>query len=179
MNKPQTEISKLISYWLRHNPKDADIVLDVYGWANIDDILEALRTRDIQLSKTDLIELSQRFAKVRWKIDLESNKIKSTHGHSIQVLQEIAPKTPPKILYHGTGIKNMDSIAKDGLKSMQRQYVHLAETIAMATEIGSRHGKPVIIKIDTTRLLNEGWHFYKTEEDVWLTKNIPAKYLDF
>jgi len=175
----QTEISKLISYWLRHNPKDANIVLDAYGWANIEDVLMALRVENIELTKADLIELSQRFDKVRWKIDVEANKIKSTHGHSIKVIQEVAPQTPPKILYHGTGIKNMGSIAKDGLKSMQRQYVHLAETIIMARDIGSRHGKPVIIEIDTTRLLNAGWHFYKTEEDVWLTKNIPAKYLDF
>ena len=42
----------------------------------------------------------------------------------------------------------------EGLKSMKRQYVHLTDDVDLATEVGSRHGVPVIIAIrysSTTR----------------------------
>ncbi len=179
MSKTQTKISKLISYWLRHKPEDGNIKLDEFGWAKMEDILIALKVNNIETSKSDIIDLSQSFDKVRWKIDEVNNRIKSTHGHSVPIAQEVESQTPPKILYHGTGIKNIESISKDGLKSMQRQYVHLSETIKMAREVGSRHGKAIIIEIETKKLIDEGWNFYKTEQDVWLTSEIPAKYLDF
>ncbi len=178
MSKTQTKISKLISYWLRHKPQDAKIQLDEFGWANIEAILEALKTNQIECNKDDLITLSNSFDKVRWKIDKVANKIKATHGHSISILQEEEPQTPPEILYHGTATRFIESIMDKGLISKQRQYVHLSETIDMAKEVAQRHGKPVIIEIETKALIEHGWKFYKTEQDVWLTSEIPFKSLD-
>ncbi len=178
MNKTQTQISKLISYWLRHKPEDGNIVLDEFGWGSIEDILAALKANNIESTQRDLIELSNSFDKVRWKIDEVNNKIKATHGHSIPILQELEPQTPPEILYHGTATKFLESILGSGLKSKQRQYVHLSETMAMAKEVGARHGKPFIIEVDTKKLIKEGWKFYKTEQNVWLTSEIPPQYLD-
>ncbi len=175
--KQNTQISKLISYWLRHKPEEGNIILDEFGWTNIDEILTALKSNNPEFNKADLIALNNSFDKVRWKIDEESNRIKATHGHSIPILQEVEPQTPPPTLYHGTATKFLENIIKDGLKSKSRQYVHLSETFDMAKEVGRRHGKPFIIEIDTKRLVEEGWKFYKTEENVWLTSEIPAQYL--
>ncbi|WP_456441638.1 RNA 2'-phosphotransferase [Psychroserpens sp.] len=177
MNK--TKVSKLISYWLRHNPEDINISLDEYGWANINDILGALNQRKIEFTRDELIELNNSFDKVRWKVDLSTNKIKATHGHSISISQELLPQTPPEILYHGTASKYLESIIANGLSSKNRQYVHLSEDILMATEVGKRHGKPIIIEIDTLKMVKQGFNFYKTEQGVWLTDNILTKYLDF
>ncbi len=179
MRKTLNKISKLISYWLRHKPEEGNLTLDDFGWATIEDILVALKENGTEFNKSDLIELSNSFDKVRWKIDKTNNKIKATHGHSISILQELEPKTPPEILYHGTATKFLESIIVQGLKSKQRQYVHLSETIDMAKEIGARHGTPFIIEIETKKLVDNGWDFYKTEQDVWLTSEIPVKYLSF
>ncbi|GAA4275963.1 RNA 2'-phosphotransferase [Aquimarina mytili] len=179
MNKTQTQIRKLISYWLRHKPEDENIILDEFGWANIKDILAALKANNIQSTQNDLIELSNSFNKIRWKIDELNHKIKATHGHSICILQELESQTPPEVLYHGTATKFLESIMANGLKSKQRQYVHLSEAIDMAKDVGSRHGKPFIIEINTKKLIEEGWKFYKTEQNVWLTSEIPTEYLDF
>ncbi|SHJ47129.1 RNA 2'-phosphotransferase [Aquimarina spongiae] len=177
-NTPKLDIENLINYWLRHNPDDGGIVLDEYGWVKIEDLLLALAKRDIHLEKEDLIEMNANFDPVKWKIDLTQNTIKSSHGHSISILHEDATFVP-STLYHGTGAQYIDSIKKEGLKSMKRQYVHLTDDVDLATEVGSRHGVPVIIKIDTEQLLDKGWKFYKTEKDVWLTRDIPSDYLEF
>lgn len=179
MNENQQKISKLISYWLRHQPEDGALTLDQFGWAKISSILKALQLKNIDLTEKQLIALNNSFDKVRWKIDGVQKKIKATHGHSIFIEQELSATLPDQMLFHGTASKNIIGIINNGLVSGQRQAVHLSDTIAMATQVGKRHGKPFLIAIDTTALCKNGWEFYKTEQNVWLTKDIPSKYLQF
>ncbi len=179
MANNQEKTSKLISFWLRHKPEDANLEIDKFGWTNIEDILKALKEKSIDFSTNELIELNNSFDKVRWKLDLKNRKIKATHGHSINICQELKPELPNEVLYHGTASKNLRGIIENGLKSGQRQYVHLSDNIEIATEIGKRHGKSFIIEIDTKELLKDGWKFYKTEQNVWLTSDIPIQYLNF
>ena len=62
---------------------------------------------------------------------------------------------------------------------MARQFVHLSENIEMARTVAKRHGKPFIIEIETEELIKNGWTFYKTSDNVWLTTKIPTNYLSF
>ncbi|WP_405377393.1 RNA 2'-phosphotransferase [Nonlabens sp. Asnod3-A02] len=179
MSENQEKISKLISYWLRHKPEDGNIQVDRFGWAEIQSVIKALNSNNIDFNENQLIELNNSFDKIRWKIDLEKLRIKATHGHSISIEQEVSSEIPNKILFHGTASKNLRGIIKNGLISGQRQYVHLSEDIEMANEVGKRHGKPFLIEINTTKLIENGWEFFKTQQNVWLTKDIPSKYLEF
>lgn len=178
MSKNKEKISKLISYWLRHKPEEGNIRLDQFGWAEINDVINALNSNSFDFTTNQLVELNDSFDKVRWKIDLNKQKIKATHGHSISIEQELSSKTPNEILFHGTASENLEGIIKSGLISKQRQYLHLSENIEMAREVGQRHGNPFIIEIETKKLIENGWEFFKTEESVWLTSNIPLKYLN-
>ncbi|WP_339850357.1 RNA 2'-phosphotransferase [uncultured Dokdonia sp.] len=179
MSENQEKISKLISYWLRHKPEDGNIQLDQFGWAEMKSVITALNSKRFELTENQLIELNDSFDKVRWEIDSEKKRIKATHGHSISIEQELNSELPNKILFHGTASKNIAGIIKNGLLSGQRQYVHLSEDIEMASKVGKRHGKPFLIEINTTELIENGWEFFKTQQNVWLTKNIPSKYLEF
>ena len=62
---------------------------------------------------------------------------------------------------------------------MRRQFVHLSETVETALSVGSRHGKPILIEMETEPLTNGGWKFYQTSDNVWLTSAIPVEYLAF
>lgn len=86
---------------------------------------------------------------------------------------------PPDELYHGTSVKSVLEIAEKGLLPMNRHFVHLSETFETALSVGKRHGKPIIIEINTGPLVKDGWRFYKTSDNVWLTLHIPDKYLKF
>lgn len=179
MESSPKRISKLISYWLRHNPQDAALTVDEFGWASVDQLLKALHSRNLAISLPDLLQLTNSFDKVRWEIDEAGGKIRATHGHSFPVLLEDRVKTPPEILYHGTAAKNIAQITEQGLMPMSRQFVHLSETIETALSVGTRHGKPILVEVKTGRLAAEGWKFYQTSENVWLTSAIPAEYLVF
>jgi putative RNA 2'-phosphotransferase len=179
MEAASKRTSKLISYWLRHHPEDAGLTIDDFGWTSTDQLINALHSRNFTVDLPELLRLTNSFDKVRWEIDEAGGRIRATHGHSFPVLLEDKVKMPPEILYHGTAVKNIPAITEQGLRPMSRQFVHLSETIKTALNVGSRHGKPTLIEVKAGRLANEGWKFYQTSDNVWLTSAIPAEYLAF
>ena len=68
---------------------------------------------------------------------------------------------------------NVDElIPKSGL------YVHLSKDIETAKIVGARHGKPLFYLVDAMTMNKDGYEFFLSANGVWLTKNVPAKYLN-
>ena len=84
---------------------------------------------------------------------------------------------PPKILYHGTGEKSVQSILDTGLQKQSRQQVHLSADIETAVKVGQRHGKPFVFKVLAEQMFNDNFEFFVSDNDIWLTDNVPTKYL--
>ena len=74
-------------------------------------------------------------------------------------------------------MKNIQGILTEGLKKMNREYVHLSANPNDALKIGFRHGKSILIELRTEQLIAHKYKFYNTENDIWLTDDIPSKYL--
>ena len=89
---------------------------------------------------------------------------------------ELKEATPPDILYHGTATKFLESIYKKGLLPGTRLYVHLSSDEETAINVGSRHGKPYVIKIDCHKMLADGYKFFLSNNGVWLTEKVLPKY---
>jgi len=166
-------ISKYLSFILRHKPEAINLKLDEKGWADIDEII--LKTKKFSLNRKLIEKVVLEDNKQRYIID--GDKIRANQGHSINVDLELKPQIPPKILYHGTATRFIDSIMKTGLKTQNRQYVHLSKDLKTAKNVGSRHGKVVILNIDTVSMLEDGFEFYVSENGVWLTNHVPVKYI--
>ncbi len=60
---------------------------------------------------------------------------------------------------------------------MGRLYVHLSKDYDAAVKVGSRHGKPVVLRVDAARMQKDGFQFYLSQNGVWLTKRVPRRYL--
>jgi putative RNA 2'-phosphotransferase len=45
--------------------------------------------------------------------------------------------------------------------------------------VGARHGKPLVLTVLTEEMYSDGMAFYLSENGVWLTEAVPAKYLKF
>lgn len=43
--------------------------------------------------------------------------------------------------------------------------------------IGKRHGRPVVYKINTKQMHEDGIKFFKSVNNVWLTKEVAVKYI--
>ncbi|MGN6346112.1 MAG: RNA 2'-phosphotransferase [Candidatus Nitrosocosmicus sp.] len=170
-------ISKRLSYILRHNPKRFKVYLDEKGWANLDDVLGGLRSFGdiIDLEKEDLLNMVSKQRKTRF--DIYNNKIKANYGHTV-FIKEMDVVKPPDVLYHGTARRYLNSILRNGLIRMQRQYVHLSVNLDIAIETGKRKDStPSIIQIDSKTAYQEGILFYKGSDRILLSENLLPKYL--
>ena len=91
---------------------------------------------------------------------------------------ELEEKAPPDTLWHGTGEKYVSSIDVQGLIPKSRLYVHLSSDEETARKVGSRHGRPIIYRVDCRKMMDDGCQFFLSANHVWLTKEVPAKYLE-
>ena len=46
-----------------------------------------------------------------------------------------------------------------------------------AKKVGSRHGRPVLYIVSSGQMYRDGYKFYLSKNGVWLTKEVPVKYL--
>jgi len=172
-----TEISRYMSLILRHKPEVIGITLDEHGWADVKELIEGI-AKTKQFNMEILEEIVRTDNKQRYSFNADKTKIRANQGHSIPVDVELEQKTPPKFLWHGTGQKYVASIDKQGLLPKSRLYVHLSLDEKTAAAVGSRHGIPVIYKIHSGQMAEDGYEFYCSVNGVWLTKEVPVKYME-
>jgi putative RNA 2'-phosphotransferase len=171
------KVSKYLSKHLRHQPERIGLTLEPGGWVLIADLLEACERNAMRVTREELEEVVAENDKKRFAFDETGTKIRANQGHSVEVDLELAPATPPDILYHGTGAGSVAVIEREGLKKMRRHHVHLSEDTETARRVGARHGKPVIFEVDTQLMRRAGFTFYRSENGVWLVDAVPARYL--
>lgn len=171
-------VGRLLSLVLRHQPESLGLSLDQEGYVPVEALLSALQQRkNIALSLEDLEQIVAEDNKARYGFDPEKKRIRARQGHSLQVDLGLLPQIPPNILYHGTATKYLESILQQGLLPQTRQYVHLSQSLDTAKTVGRRHGELVLFQLETAALLEEGHHFFLSENAVWLTDFVPAKAL--
>ena len=122
------EISKFISYILRHKPEAIGLSLDSEGWAEVDVLLRLAAAHGNEIPHEQLMRIVAQSDKKRFTVSEDSRYIRAAQGHSTkQVNLGFAPQTPPDILFHGTAERFLESIRTTGLVPGERQYVHLSK----------------------------------------------------
>ena len=170
--------SRFISLILRHKPETIGISLDEHGWADVKDLIAGINRSEGHSLDMDLLEeIVRTDEKQRYSFNNNHSLIRANQGHSIPVDVELEEKTPPDILWHGTGEKYVSSIDTQGLIPKSRLFVHLSSDMETARKVGSRHGKPVIYEINCRRMTEDGHHFFLSSHYIWLVKGVPPQYL--
>jgi putative RNA 2'-phosphotransferase len=177
MATKQNEFSKWLCYILRHDPDSIGLELDNYGWADTAELIKCAGAHGRSFTIDDLIKTVAEDEKGRYTLDADHTRIKCNYGHSIPVLIDDQPKEPPDQLYHGTSEQAIEGIATSGIQGRARQFVHLSEDEETAWKTGGRHGKPVLITIDTRQMHGDGHLFYKTASNVWLVGFVHQQYI--
>lgn len=162
---------------MRHKPETMGISLDEHGWANVDELIKGIaKTREFNMDILE--EVVKTDNKQRYSFNEDKTLIRANQGHSIPVDVELDEVEPPAELWHGTGEKYVESIEKMGLIPKSRLYVHLSKDSDTATNVGRRHGKPVLYTVKTGDMFKDGYKFFLSKNGVWLTKEVPVKYLE-
>lgn len=177
MSANPTQLSKFLSFVLRHKPDSIGLVLDQQGWTSIEDLIAKGNAAGTAFSLADLLDVVASSDKKRFSLSDDGLRIRAAQGHSVNVDLGLAPREPPAMLYHGTATRFADAILSEGLKPQSRQQVHLSIDEATAHRVGQRHGKPVIFKVDAGRMHSQGFAFFIADNGVWLTDRVPPEFL--
>lgn len=170
------KISVKMSWLLRHCQEPLYIRLNG-GWADVKTILSVLKKSYPEVTLETIKQIVAEDEKGRYSFDATGTKIRANQGHSIPgVVIEMKSPEPPEFLYHGTATRFLDAIMREGLKSMKRQFVHISPDYATAVTVGSRHGKPVVLKIRAKDFVADGHDLYRSSNGVWQAKNVPPEY---
>ena len=178
MENEKNKLSHKLSYILRHNPYSVGLSLNEYGYVKTDDLIETLKKEYEHFDFNYLKEIVDTDKKHRFSFSEDYSLIMANYGHSIKCDLGLPSIIPPDVLYHGTAKKYVDEILLFGLNRQQRNYVHLSTNIETAREVGSRHGEVVILKVDAKKLKQDGFIFYKATDNIYLTNDIPVRYLE-
>ena len=178
--KDKKQISKFLSLVLRHQPDYIGLHLNENGWADVNELIEKSKLKNLNFSFEELEEIVVTNDKQRFAFNEDKSKIRANQGHSVKTVDlQLQAVQPPTLLYHGTVAKFMQSIRANGLQKRSRQHVHLSEDKDTATKVGSRRGIPVILKIRAIDMHQKGYEFYRSENNVWLTDNVPVEFINF
>jgi putative RNA 2'-phosphotransferase len=170
------KLSKRMSKALRHEPARVGLTLDEAGWVPVAALLAAL-----DVDRADVDEVVATNDKSRFTIAHGSDgveRIRANQGHSVPVELGLTPLPPPERLYHGTSAAALDSIRATGLNRGGRHHVHLSADEQTARRVGARRGGAVVIlTIDTAAMARAGFEFFRSDNGVWLTDEVPPEYL--
>ncbi len=173
----RTKISKYLSKHLRHQPERLGLTLGPGGWVDVDALLAACTAHNFPLNRAELDEVVALSDKQRYSFDPSGRRIRANQGHSTDVDLQLLPTPPPDVLYHGTSADALESILATGLDKRARHHVHLSTDVVTATNVGRRHGRPVVLAIDAKSMAAAGVEFYCSDNGIWLVDAVPPAFL--
>lgn len=171
--------SKFLSLLLRHKPEIIGLTLDENGWASIEELINKAQLHGFPITFEELHAIIRSNDKQRFAMSADQRLIRANQGHSLKVDLQLQPSIPPEVLYHGTAERNLASIKVHGILKGKRHHVHLSMDQQTALAVGSRYGKPIIIEVDTQKMIKDNFTFFQTANGVWLTGFVPPQYLCF
>ncbi len=151
--------------------------MDAGGWVRVDALLAGMNARGMPVDGAMLERIVAENDKQRFILSEDGVKIRAAQGHTVQVDLGLEPRTPPNLLYHGTAQKSLSSIRGQGLKKGKRHAVHLSPDAETARKVGSRHGEPVALVIESGKMAADGFAFTLSENGVWLVERVPQEYI--
>ena len=176
--KEINNLSKFLSLILRHKPETIGIELDENGWINTDLLLAKSIQHNYKIDLETLKIIVETNNKKRFSFSDDFAKIRANQGHSLDIELGYLPTKPPRILYHGTAEKNLNSILLHGLEKRDRHHVHLSQDIETAINVGKRHGKPIVLEILSEKMYNNKFDFFLSENGIWLVEKVPTIYIN-
>ena len=175
------KLSKEISCALRRHPEYYGLEPDRAGFVGIDDLIRGINHSHpdaMPVTRNHIEEALAHSSKQRH--EFYQDKIRALYGMSFRGRRTLAPRVPPKVLYHGTTPRVLDAIMREGLRPMDRRMVYLSEDFEIAASADARHSwgcEPVVLAVNTVDACANNVEFYQETSHVWLCSYVSPAYL--
>jgi len=175
-NNNHERLTRKLAYMLRHQPEEFDVEVDKFGYADLEDVLDALSEElDEDIEEEDVTEAIEAGDRPRYEI--LDGKIRALYGHSIKV-DPGEPTEPPEELYLGMGSRDADRASKSGLNAGRRRFLHLATSEDDAKEMGRRAAPEyTVVTVFARDAWEDGVSFYDRKA-LFLSDAISTDHLE-
>jgi len=158
---------------LRHKPDEFGLEIDTYGYAPLDQVLQALQERYKEVEEEDVTALANDPQQRRF--ELNDYGIRALYGHSFFVEMDGEPMDPPpERLYMGTTSEVARRFASEGISPGDRYYVHLSLDRETAASRSHEKGAPLVVEVLADKAHAQEIHFFARGE-VILTEEVPPE----
>ena len=168
-------ISKLLSLILRHRPEEVGLNMDEYGYIPLDEVTEAVQQRYSEGGEEDIRRLVDDSNPKRFEI--VDDYIRALYGHSFYLEIDDDPIDPPEKLFMGTTANAGRRVPEEGLRPIDRSYLHLSMTREIAESRSHEAGEPCVVEIEAKRAFEEGGIEFYARGEVVLSREIPAEFV--
>ncbi|MCH2104942.1 MAG: RNA 2'-phosphotransferase, partial [Planctomycetes bacterium] len=175
-NNNHERLTRKLAYMLRHQPEEFDVEVDKFGYADLEDVLDALSEEfDEDIEEEDVAGAIEAGDRPRYEI--VDGKIRALYGHSIKVDPGEGTE-PPEELYLGMGSRDADRATRNGLSAGRRNFLHLATSEEDAMEMGRRAAPEyAVVTIFARDAWEDGVSFYDRKA-LFLSEAIPTEHLE-
>ena len=171
----QKRISKLLSLILRHRPDEFGLNMDDFGFIPLDEVLEAVQQRNADVTSEDIEQMVANSRQKRFEIS--DGAIRALYGHSFFVEMDGEPIQPPEHLYLGTTSAAARKMKEEGMRPVDRFYLHLSMTREVAESRSRQVGRPCVIEVKARQASEEGQIGFFSRGEVVLSREVPADYV--
>lgn len=181
--KREVQISKALSYLLRHGAVKEKLPIDQKGFVKLDAILANNRLKTHKATREDIYKVVENNNKKRFTLSTIDGVeyICANQGHSLKSISNdnlttLGKEDFPTQLIHGTTQAKINLILQSGgLSKMNRNHIHLTSSIendeAAGFVTGIRYNSTILIYLDIEKLRNQDKiPFHKSLNDVYLTE---------
>ena len=104
--------------------------------------------------------------------------IRATYGHTVEIELDLPTENIPSSLYFPCGPEEVEALLEAGLIPSGRAHVHLSGSIRSAGDAGRvHHDRPVILDVDTARMVASGHTVWHAGVTVYLTEGVEPDFL--
>ena len=168
-------ISKLLSLILRHRPDEFGLNMDEYGYIPLDEVTEAVQQRYSEVGEEDIRRLVDDSNPKRFEI--VDDYIRALYGHSFYLEIDDDPIDPPEKLFMGTTANAGRRVPEEGLRPIDRSYLHLSMTREIAESRSHEAGEPCVVEVEAKRAFEEGGIEFYARGEVILSREIPVEFV--
>jgi len=172
-------LSKSLSYLLRHGAQEAKLPMSPDGFVRVDEILKQTRFHTVCVDDVRRVVETNQKRRFTLKQDAEARLlIRADQGHSLPGLDiDLAPitsSTQAPLVVHGTSTRAWASIRDEGLKPMGRVHIHFAPGRLGEEGVisGMRASASVFIYINLDKALGAGMRFFRSQNGVILSSGL-------
>lgn len=175
---PQMQLKEdLLRHILRRHPDHFNLSVSPEGWVCTQSLLHNVQSRGYSLSLNEIYEIMKETV-TEYSFSKDRSLIRANYGHSLHLkLEDVVgqPSITIASLYHGTTEQCAGNILKVGLLPQTRDHVFLTSDPTKADEYGRRHGKSVILEINSRMCLENKCLLFHPCSHIWLAYYIPPE----